>query len=88
MEAFLGEEADHRHVDYFQGLEQFREHGLPCELPAANTDELENDPSLRELQVEFRALTVKGVSPSVLNRAKNRLSTYSRILERETLRQY
>ena len=28
MEAFLGEPADHRHVDYFHSLEKFREPGL------------------------------------------------------------
>ena len=27
MRAFLDEEADHREVEYFQGLEQFREQG-------------------------------------------------------------
>src|SRR5439155_4049510 len=34
MRAFLGEVADHREVDYFQGMEQFREQGLPYQLPA------------------------------------------------------
>jgi hypothetical protein len=87
MEAFLGEPAEHRHVDYFQGLEQFRESGLPYELPAAKRDELEDDPRLRELQAEVRALTESGASPE-LNDAKTRLSTYRRTLERDTLRQY
>ena len=40
MRAFLDEEADHREVEYFQGLEQFREQGLPCQLPAAERDKL------------------------------------------------
>jgi hypothetical protein len=46
MEAFLRGPAEHRHVDYFQGLEQFREHGLPSELPAAKSDKLGDDPGL------------------------------------------
>jgi hypothetical protein len=33
----------------FSGLEQFHENGLPCELPAAKHDELEDIPGLREL---------------------------------------
>ncbi|KAL8934961.1 MAG: hypothetical protein Q9211_004956 [Gyalolechia sp. 1 TL-2023] len=33
--AFLGERSDHTHIDYFQGLEKFRERGLPCQLPAS-----------------------------------------------------
>jgi len=32
--AFLNEPGDHSHIEYFQGLEKFRERGLPCELPA------------------------------------------------------
>ncbi|GKT92451.1 hypothetical protein Ct61P_10301 [Colletotrichum tofieldiae] len=33
--AFLGEQADHTAVNFFQGLEKFREHGAPLVLPAA-----------------------------------------------------
>jgi hypothetical protein len=50
MRAFLGEEADHREVDYFQGLEQFHEQGLPYQLPAAERDKLQDHPILSELQ--------------------------------------
>ncbi len=32
--ALLSEPTDHSHVDYFQSLEKFYEHGLSCELPA------------------------------------------------------
>jgi hypothetical protein len=88
QEAFLGEAAEHRHIDYFQGLEQFREHGLPCELPAAKRDELKDDPGLRELYAEVRALTRKVASCSAIQEARNRLSTYRRTLERETLRKH
>jgi hypothetical protein len=70
QDAFLGEAAEHRHIDYFQGLEQLRERGLPCELPAAKRDELEDDPDLRELQAEVRALTPKGATHSALNETR------------------
>jgi hypothetical protein len=40
IKVFLDEEADHYEVEYFQGLEQFREQGLPCQLPAAKRDKL------------------------------------------------
>ena len=94
IEAFLGEVAEHRHVDYFQGLEQFREHGLPYELPTAKRDELENDPELREMRAEVAALTQKYdphsliTERSSLTEARNRLSTYRKTLKRETLQQY
>ena len=39
--AFLGERSDHTHIDYFQGLEKFREGGLPCQ--AQPRDELSQD---------------------------------------------
>jgi hypothetical protein len=87
MDAFLEEQADHREVDYFQGLEQFREQGLPCQLPAAEQDKLEDDSVLRELRTTLRALTLNGPS-SAVNEAKNQLSTYRKALERETLRKY
>ena len=48
----LGEEAAHRHVDYLQGLEQFREHGHLYELPASKREELKDDAGLCELQKE------------------------------------
>jgi hypothetical protein len=43
--AFLDEEADHEPIDYFQGLEQFRERGLPCELPCHLEEKVKLDSS-------------------------------------------
>jgi hypothetical protein len=54
--AFLGESTDHRHIDYFQGLERFREQGLPCELPAERKESLKQDPQLRQLKQEVQRL--------------------------------
>jgi hypothetical protein len=88
MRAFLGEEADHREVDYFQGLEQFHEQGLPYQLPAAERDKLQDHPILSELQQNLRILKLEGAPSSAVNEAKTQLFTYRAALERETLRQY
>jgi len=48
--AFLGEEADHNAVEYFQGLRQFRERGLPSVLPAAKEDELQQQAEIVKLR--------------------------------------
>lgn len=52
--AFLGEALDHTHIDYFQGLGQFREPGLPCKLPARLGEDLKQNPTLQELEAEVR----------------------------------
>ncbi len=88
IEAFLGEVAEYYHVDYFQGLEYFREQGLRYKLPAAKRDELENDPEFHELQEQVRALTQKRDSRSSINEARSRLSAYRRTFKHETLRWY
>jgi hypothetical protein len=59
MGAFLDEDTDHRHVDYFQSLEKFREQGLPGELPARVEEALKNDPGFVELESEIQALKHK-----------------------------
>jgi hypothetical protein len=56
QEAFLGEPADHHHIEYFQGLERFHEQGLPDKLPAEILDTLERDPQLRKLEAEVQTL--------------------------------
>lgn len=86
--AFLGEALDHRHVDYFQSLEKFREPGLPCELPAHLEDRLRSEPRLRKLENEIQALKRQDVSGSSLKEAKDRLVSYRKTLKRTTLRQY
>jgi hypothetical protein len=86
--AFLGEALDHRHVDYFQSLEKFRESGLPCELPAHLEDRLRSDPHLCELESEIQAFKRQEVSGSSLKEAKDRLVSYRKTLKHATLRQY
>jgi hypothetical protein len=70
MRAFLDEEADHREVEYFQGLEPFREQGLPCQLPAAERDKLQESSVLGEPQQSLRALRLQGAPSSAINEAK------------------
>jgi hypothetical protein len=48
--AFLQETADHSVIEYFQGLEQFREPGAPIRLPKAMKADLEKDPEVVALQ--------------------------------------
>jgi len=88
MRAFLGEEADHREVDYFQGMEQFREQGLPYQLPAAERDKLQDHPILSELQQNLQTLKLRGAPSSAISEAKSQLATYRIALERETLCKY
>ena len=40
QDCFLGQPLDHRHVDFFEGLGQFVEPGLPPELPARDHENL------------------------------------------------
>lgn len=60
LAAFLGEKTDHRHIDYFQGLEMFREQGLPDKLPVDRkkslTESLKRDPRVLELEQEVQRL--------------------------------
>ncbi|KAH7126219.1 hypothetical protein B0J13DRAFT_673061 [Dactylonectria estremocensis] len=48
LSAFLREKPDHRAVEYFQGLTQFRHDGLPTRLPAALKDEVRHNSEIVE----------------------------------------
>ena len=84
--AFLGEQVDHSHIDYFQSLEKFREPGLPCELPAHIEESLRQDRRRRELESEVRNYSEKGSLH--LKDSKKRLATYLKTLKVNALRQY
>jgi hypothetical protein len=86
--AFLGEAADHRHVEYFQGLERFREDGLPCTLPAKLVAELKADPHFSGLKHNLDALIEAKASSAAVNEAKSRVSQCWRSLEREALKAF
>ncbi|EWG46573.1 hypothetical protein FVEG_15996 [Fusarium verticillioides 7600] len=48
LSAFLGEKPDHRAVRHFQGITQFRQEGLPTQLPAALKDKINSNPEILE----------------------------------------
>jgi len=54
--AFLGENSDHHHIEYFQGLERFQEQGLPCELPVDRRESLQQDLDARGPELEAQSL--------------------------------
>ena len=84
--AFLGEQVDHSHIDYFQSLEKFREPGLPCELPAHVEESLKEDPRLQELESEVHNSADK--DHSSLNESKKRLASYVKTLKGNILRRH
>lgn len=84
--AFLGEQTDHSHIDYFQSLEKFREPGLPCELPAHIEESLRQDPRRQELESEVRQCTDENSSGLV--ESKKRLASYVKSLKADALRQH
>jgi len=67
--ALLGEAIAHNHTNYFQGLERFREPGLPCELPARQEEELKQDQKLVELEAKVRQCPCE--CPTTLQQSKN-----------------
>lgn len=84
--AFLGEQVDHSHIDYFQSLEKFREPGLPCELPAHIEESLRQDRRRQELELEVQKSSEK--DPLHLKEFKKRLASYLKTLKGSALRQY
>ncbi|KAN0085538.1 AdoMet-dependent rRNA methyltransferase [Elaphomyces granulatus] len=85
---FLGEEAEHDHIAYFQGLRKFREKGLPCELPAQIKASLTRDPKILELKSKVQQLEVENADPCDVSEAKKRIRDYRNSLEAKTLQQY
>lgn len=87
--AFLGETAEHDHIDFFQGLRRFREKGLPCNLPAEIEASLAHDPKLLELESQARQLeTDEETDPCQVREAKKRVRDYRSSLKAKTFQQY
>ncbi len=86
QDALLHESADHRHVDYFQGLKRSREQGLTCNLPVDFTDSLTEslklDPHVLELEQEVQA------NQATLGKAKRRVFRYRSSLKQNALLAY
>jgi hypothetical protein len=86
--AFLGEDSDNRHIEYFQGLERFHEQGLPNKLPVARRESLRQDPHVRELAQKVQSLKAQQAEQAVVDTARNSLSNYRRSLLEKALRAY
>lgn len=84
--AFLGEAAEHSHIEYFQSLEKFRERGLPCSLTAELEEQLHRDPKILELESELSAHVQS--DPAAAIETKRNLTSYRKTLKRLTLRKY
>ena len=84
--AFLGEVVQHEQIDYFQGLEQFREPGLPCELSARLEEELEREPKVQELDREIQECPRD--CRTALEQSKQLLASYRKRLKRVRLHEY
>jgi Protein of unknown function (DUF3435) len=82
--AFLNKPADHSVVEYFQGLEKFREEGLPAKLPSATKNEVENDP----LVVEQKARIAAAKSPADGAAARKQLQSLLKSLRHKALASY
>jgi hypothetical protein len=86
--AFLGEDSDDRHIEYFQGLERFHEQGLPDELPVARRESLRQDPHVRELEQKVQSLKALQADQTAVDQAQTRLSNYRRSLRQKAVRAY
>lgn len=71
--AFLNEEPDHSAVEYFRGIGQFRERGMPLELPAAMRSALEQDQKVVRLRNQANAATNKEERKKLTSQKNNRL---------------
>lgn len=83
--AFLGEEAQHDHIEYFQGFASLREKGLPSVLSAEKKAALMEDPLLVELQENVRLLETQKVTDTELRTARNEVRNCKIRLIRKTL---
>ena len=86
--AFIGEEVQHDHIEYFQGFASLREKGLPSVLSAEKMATLMEDPLLVELQNNVHLLRRNKATDSELKVAKNEARNYKDRLIRKTLSQY
>jgi len=74
--AFLDEQAQHDHVDYFQSFAKFREEGLPSRLPAEKEHAIRQDPQLLEFESEVQRLKRRGSPASEIKAIESKARTY------------
>lgn len=81
--ACLGEKPDHYAVDYFQGLEQFWQPGMPVRLPTFLRQQVRQAPELIDITEKMKCCT--GGELEALKR--DRINTLAR-LEKAALLSY
>ncbi len=86
--AFLGETAQHDHVDYFQSFAKFREKGLPSKLPAKEEDAIRRDPQLLTFESEVLRLKRERGSAFEIKAAESKSRAYRARLSKKRLQQY
>lgn len=85
---FAGEEPQHDHINYFQGFSQFRERGLPRQLPAKEKARVNEDPQLLDLQKRIRLLQNESASDLDIKHATNEARNYKVRVLKTRLAQY
>lgn len=81
----MREKPDHAAVEYFQGVSQFWQPGLPTKLPAALRHEISMHPDIIKLQ---KTLEESNTSPSTERIPKNKLIAVRKRLERAALEEH
>lgn len=83
--AFRREKPDHTAVEYFQGVSQFWQPGLPTRLPAALKDRINKHPGILGLK---KSAKEPGISISKERTVQKSLNVLRRQLERTALEDY
>ena len=86
LAAFLREKPDHAAVDYFQGLDQFWQPGLPTQLPAYLYDKVKSSTELIEHKQKIKQATddtMKDRATKDYNNTLRRLEKHALILHRD-----
>ncbi|KAL6713000.1 hypothetical protein ACLMJK_009396 [Lecanora helva] len=82
---FAGEEPQHDHINYFQGFSQFREKGLPRQLPAKEKARVNEDSQLLDLQKRIRSLRNELASDLDIKHATNEARNYkARVIKKRS----
>ncbi|KAI9807092.1 MAG: hypothetical protein M1825_005809 [Sarcosagium campestre] len=85
---FNDEEPEHDHIDYFQGFSQFREKGLPRQLPAKEKARVYEDPQLLDLQKRVQSLQIGSASDLDIKHAINEARNYRARVMKKRLAQF
>lgn len=85
---FTGRERDDTVTEYFQGLQQFREPGLPASLPLVMRKDLDTDPELCKLQAVCDDLELTSSSKEEVKSAKRAVTRHRKRLEATALQKY